>query len=112
MITAIAFVFAAGAGALARSEVNRRWNQPGGLAAGTLMVNSTGSFLLGLTTNWTGPDFTIVGIGALGTLTTFSTLAGDILVALERRRTALAVAYTAATLAIGILAAAAGMALS
>lgn len=48
MITAAAFVVAAAAGALARAEAGRRWNQHGGLAVSTLIVNVTGSFLLGL----------------------------------------------------------------
>ena len=47
MITAAAFVAAAVAGALARAEAGRRWNRHNGLAVGTLLVNITGSFLLG-----------------------------------------------------------------
>ena len=72
MITAIAFAVAAAAGALARAEASRRWNRRGGLAAGTLVVNATGSLLLGLMSGWTGPGFTVLGVGALGAFTTFS----------------------------------------
>jgi CrcB protein len=112
VITAIAFAVAAAAGALARAEASRRWNRPGGLAAGTLIVNATGSLLLGLMSGWTGPGFTVLGVGTLGAFTTFSSFARDIIAALELRRAALAVGYTAATLTIGILAAAAGTALA
>lgn len=112
MITAIAFAFAAAAGALARAEAGRRWNRPAGLAAGTLMVNAIGSFLLGLISEWTGPSVTVLGVGAVGAFTTFSSFARDIVAALELRRVALALGYTAATLTMGILAAAAGVALT
>ena len=44
MIIAIAFVVAAGVGALARAEAGRRWNRHDGLAWGTLTVNVAGSF--------------------------------------------------------------------
>ena len=112
MITAVAFAVAAAAGALARAEASRRWNRPGGLAAGTLIVNAIGSLLLGLISGWTGPGFTVLGVGALGAFTTFSSFAGDVIAALELRRVTLAVGYTAATLIIGVLAAAAGTALA
>jgi CrcB protein len=112
MITATAFAFAAAAGALARAEAGRRWNRPAGLAAGTLIVNTTGSFLLGLLSGWTGPGVTILGVGALGAFTTFSSFARDIVAALELRRATLALGYAAATLTLGILAAAAGIGLA
>ena len=112
MITAIAFAFAAAAGALARAEASRRWNRPAGLAAGTLIVNTTGSFLLGLLAGWTGPSVTILGVGALGAFTTFSSFARDIVAALELRGAALALGYTVSTLTMGILAAAAGISLA
>ncbi len=51
MITAVAFVIAAGVGTLARAEAGRRWNRPGGLPVGTLAVNVSGSLLLGLLPN-------------------------------------------------------------
>jgi len=105
MITAMAFAFAAAAGALARAEASRRWNRPAGLAAGTLMVNAIGSFLLGLMSEWTGPSVTVLGVGAVGAFTTFSSFARDIVAALEVRRVPLALGYTAATLTMGILAA-------
>ena len=56
--------------------------------------------------------FTVLGVGALGAFTTFSSFARDVIAALELRRVALAVGYTAATLIIGVLAAAAGTALA
>ena len=100
-------------GALARAECGRRWNRPGGLAAGTLIINVTGSLLLGLLSDWTGPGFTVVGVErALGTFTTFSSFAQEIVTAVELRRLTLAVGYAVATLTLGILAAAFGIALA
>lgn len=112
MITALAFIAAAAAGALARAGAGHRWNRNGGLAAGTLVVNVTGSFLLGLLSAHSGPEFTVLGIGALGAFTTYSSFARDIVAAIEIRQLALAGTYTAATLIGGTLSAAAGVALA
>ena len=63
--------------ALARAEAGRRWNRHDGLAVGTLIVNVTGSFLLGLLSNATPTTMTVVGVGGLGAYTTFSSFARD-----------------------------------
>lgn len=112
MITVVAFVIAAAAGALARAGAGRRWNRHDGLAAGTLVVNVTGSFLLGLLSNYSGPQVTVLGVGALGALTTYSSFARDIIAALELRQLALAGTYTAVTVIGGILAAVIGVAIT
>jgi len=111
-MTAVAFVVAAGVGALARAEAGRRWNRPDGLAMGTLVVNVTGSFLLGLLSELTPPAITILGVGALGAYTTFSSFAHDTVALVEQRRLWLAGSYVLASCTLGIAAAALGVALS
>ena len=110
MITAVAFILAAGVGALARAEAGRRWNRNGGVAVGTLVVNITGAFLLGLLVETAPPAFTVLGTAGLGAYTTFSTFARDTVALVEQDRVALAGVYVAATLILGIGAAAAGVA--
>lgn len=110
MITAVVFVFAAAVGALARAEAARRWNRPNGFAVGTLVVNVTGSFLLGLLTGVAPPTLTVLGVGALGAYTTFSSFARDAVALAEGRQFATAAAYIVATCGLGIGAAALGVA--
>jgi CrcB protein len=110
VITACAFAVAAAIGALGRAEAGRRWNRHDGLPVGTLVVNVTGSFLLGLLSDVSSPALTVVGVGGLGAYTTFSSFARDV-VALGGKRPALAVAYLAATYGLGIAAAALGVVL-
>lgn len=112
MITAVAFVIAAATGALARAEAGRRWNRHDGIAVGTLAVNVTGSFLLGLLAEATGPTVTVLGIAALGAYTTFSSFARDVVALGETRQYSLACLYVAATYGLGIAAAASGVAIA
>lgn len=112
MITAVAFVVAAAVGALARAEAGRRWNRHDGVAVGTLVVNVTGSFLLGLLSELTPPALTILGVGGLGAYTTFSSFARDAIALAELDRLRLAGLYIAASCALGIGAAAAGVAIA
>lgn len=112
MITAVAFLVVAGTGALARAEAGRRWNRKDGLAAGTLVVNVSGAFLLGALSDVAPPAMTVVGVGGLGAYTTFSSFARDAVALVEQRRVALACAYVAATCVLGIGAAAGGAAMT
>lgn len=112
MITAAAFVAAAAVGALARAEAGRRWNRHTGLAVGTLVVNVTGSFLLGLLSEVTPPALTVIGVGGLGAYTTFSSLARDVVALMEQRQAVLAGIYVALTCGLGIGAAALGIAIA
>ncbi|MDQ4098285.1 MAG: CrcB family protein [Actinomycetota bacterium] len=110
MITAVAFVLAAAAGALARAEAGRRWNRHGGFPLGTLIVNVTGSFMLGLLSGVTPPTMTVLGVGGLGAYTTFSSFGRDAVALAETNKGTLAVAYVAlscvsiATAALGVAA--------
>lgn len=112
MITAVLFVAAAGAGALARAEAGRRWNRHDGIAIGTIVVNITGSFCLGLLSQLSPPALTVVGVGGLGAYTTFSSFARDTAALVERKRLGLAATYVALTCLLGIGAAAMGIGIS
>ncbi len=112
MITAAAFVAAAAVGALARAEAGRRWNRHEGLAVGTMVVNITGSFLLGLLSELAPPALTILGVAGIGAYTTFSSFARDAVALAEQNRLRLAGLYVAASCALGTGAAATGVALA
>ena len=104
-MTALLFVLAAGLGAAARHGVN----QLGSGWVGTVVVNVVGAFSVGwLVANDPGATaVTVVGVGFLGSLTTFSTFALEATEGPVGRR--LAVVTT--TLALGVPAAALGFAL-
>ena len=112
MITAAAFVAAAIAGALARAEAGRRWNRHDGFAVGTLIVNVTGSFMLGLLSDMAPTTMTVVGVGGLGAYTTFSSFARDAVALAELRRLTTAALYVAATCVLGLAFAAVGVAIA
>jgi CrcB protein len=112
VIAAVAFVACAACGALARAELGRRLNREDGLALGTLVVNVTGSFLLGLLAGALPAVVTVVGVGGLGAYTTFSSFGRDAVALVEGGRAALAAAYVAATFVLGTAAAALGLALA
>ena len=106
-MTVVLFGLAAGAGALLRWQAGRLLPRP----LATLAVNVAGAFALGLLSEAAGPVVTVVGVGGLGALTTFSTLADDIR-HLAEHSYARATAYLAATLVLGLGAAAAGLAMA
>ena len=112
MITAAAFVAAAVVGTRTRAEAGRRWNRHNGIAVGTLVVNITGSFLLGLLSEATPTTMTVLGVGGLGAYTSFSSFARDAVALGELRRLATAAFYVAATLMLGVAAASAGVAIA
>jgi len=112
VITGAMFVIAAAAGALLRAEAGRRWNQTNGVAVGTLIVNVTGSFCLGLLSHLGQPAITIVGVGGLGAYTTFSSFARDAVALAKTAQVRQAVGYVVASCVLGISAAALGVALS
>ena len=80
MILLLALAVAGGLGAVARfaldSFITNRWTAP--LTLGTVVVNVTGSLLLGLLTGWALSNdgaqiLAVLGVGFLGGYTTFST---------------------------------------
>lgn len=112
MITAVLFVVTAGLGALARAEAGRRWNRHNGFAFGTIVVNVSGSFLVGLLSAVAPPAATIVGVGMLGAYTTFSSFVRDAVALLKGRRLLLAWFYVTASCVLGVSAAATGVAIA
>ena len=104
-MTAVLFTAAAATGALVRWQAGRLLPRP----FSTLAVNVAGAFALGLLSGATDPVMTVAGVGGIGALTTFSTLADDIR-HLAVGDPAKAAAYLAATLTVGLAAAAAGLA--
>ena len=71
MVIVFTFIFLSAIGSFFRLLVS----QYGPL--GVLAVNITGSFFLALTYNWVGAGVTAIGIGALGSFTTFSAFTAD-----------------------------------
>ena len=106
-MTALGFIVLAVAGTLVRATTAQRFNTPT-WPWGTLAANVLGSFALGLLASSGNSAMTAIGIGALGSLTTLSTLAVE-LTTLGRNR---AIAYAAVTLVLGLAAATTGLAIS
>ena len=78
-------------------------------SVGTLAANVVGSAVLGVVSGRAGvaPEvLALVGTGFCGALTTFSTFGADVVRLAEGRRLLLVLGYTAATLALGLGAAA------
>ena len=91
-----------------RVAVARRGRATG---LGTLTVNVVGSAVLGLVLGAAdAPSWVValVGTGFCGTLTTFSTFGYDVVRLVEEKLPGRAVAYLAATLVLGVGAAAVG----
>ena len=104
-------------GTAARYGLGQRFPvDAGSFPATTLVENVTGATLLGFLltvmveratpSRWLGP---LVATGMLGSFTTFSTLATEVVLLVRDDEPALAAAYVAATMTLGIAAAAAGI---
>lgn len=98
MIEAALFIVAAAVGACCRAVVGHLANQHRGIAYGTLSVNVVGSFALGALQGVSGPYLTVVGVGFLGALTTFSSFTRDTVALVEIRKFVLAAIYLLVTL--------------
>jgi CrcB protein len=96
--------------------VQHRW--PGAFPGGTLTVNLSGSFLLGLLTGLAAHHglapqaVTVLGTGLLGAYTTFSTFSYETVRLLEDGAVAEAALNVGGSLALGLGAAAAGLGLA
>ncbi|MGY1731402.1 fluoride efflux transporter FluC [Geodermatophilus sp. SYSU D01045] len=80
-------------------------------AVGTLAVNVAGSAVLGVLLGLghaSAAVVALVGTGFCGTLTTFSSFGADVVRLVEERAVGRAAGYLAATLVLGLAAAAAG----
>jgi CrcB protein len=109
-VIAIAFVALAAAGALSRALVGRSLNRA--FPVGTLLVNVSGSFALGLLHGASPAVLTAAGTGGLGAYTTFSSFARDAIALVEERKPWAAVGYVGSTVVVGVAAAALGIVLS
>jgi CrcB protein len=112
VLTGLGFVTAAGLGAALRLAATERW--PGG-HLGTMSVNVVGSFALGLLAGANPTTFTIIGMGGLGTFTTFSTFIADAVGLADTRvgsRRGRSVSHVINTLVLGVGAAALGLTIS
>jgi len=110
-VVAICFAIPAAAGTIVRVGIARRLNH-GWFPLGTFAVNCTGAFLLGLLTSsaW-GGDYAeiLIGVAALGSLTTFSTVAWETLSLAVANQKLRATVYLGVTLLAGIGAAWVGL---
>ncbi|MYI56729.1 MAG: CrcB family protein [Acidimicrobiia bacterium] len=102
-VTAIGFLAAAGVATVLRVAASARLNRES-FPWGTLAVNVTGAFALGLLAGAGEVTTVILAGGALGSLTTFSTLAVEA-VELWRRNRRRAAVYVTASLVGGVAAA-------
>jgi CrcB protein len=119
-VTALWLSLAGGGGAIARyvidSRVRARW--PVEFPVGTLLINITGSFLLGILTglviaHGASTDLrTIAGTGFCGGYTTFSAASTETVRLAEERRWVACLSYAAGSLMLALLAAGAGLALT
>lgn len=75
-----------------------------GIYKGTLIVNIIGSFCLGLSIELNDPELTLVCIGGLGSLTTFSTFCANIDFLSEKNYRSSFI-YSLLTVTLGVLAA-------
>ncbi len=97
----IVFIALAGAaGACVRGLIGHGMSAR--LPWGTLVVNLLASFGLGLATAWDGPTATIASIGALGALSTWSSLAYELDAMVRRHEGQLAAAYLLISITGGI----------
>lgn len=114
----VGVLLAGAAGASARALVERWTPRPAsGLPAGTLLVNVSGSFTLGIITGLAlahglAPSArTIAGTGFLGGYTTFSTYVYEIVRQTEDGRPHVGGAYLLVSLVLGVATAALGLVL-
>ncbi len=111
-----AWVALAGAlGVLARYGIASAWPAGDPALAAIAAINVAGSFALGVLTGvdwWTTEARTAVGAGFLGGFTTYSTFSVQAVLTADDGRWAVAVAYVAASLVLGLAAAAAGYAIT
>ncbi len=107
---------AGGLGAVARfaldSFITNRWSSP--LPVGTVVINVTGSLLLGLLTGWAlasdrGDVLAVLGVGFLGGYTTFSTASVEAARLVRSGRSLGAAVHAGGMMVLGLAAAMIGL---
>lgn len=119
IITLLAVGAAAAVGAVARYVLDQyvRYRSPGLFPRGTWLINITGSFVLGIVQGLGArhglPEqaVPIAGVGFCGAYTTFSTFSYELVHLCEKGQVRNSLLYGASSLAVGLLAAAAGLAI-
>lgn len=115
LLVVLGLAVAGGAGAGLRYVVDRLIPTRDGFPFGILLVNVSGSFVLGVITGLgtaLAPETALVlGVGLLGGYTTFSTVSVETVLLAERRRWTDAAANLLGTLVLAAAAAAGGIAL-
>jgi CrcB protein len=120
MSLALFVSLAAAVGAIARYVVDLavQRRHPSVLPWGTFVVNLTGSFALGIVAGLAGHHGlggrweAVLGVGLLGGYTTWSTFMWESFVLAEQRRLGAALLNVGGSLALGLAAAAAGLAVA
>jgi fluoride exporter len=120
VVTLLAVALAGAFGAPARYLVERAISarRGRGFPWGTLIVNVTGSFALGLVTGLAlyhglaATPKTVIGTGFIGAYTTFSTYAYETVDVAERSSAQLAGAYAIVSVLMGVAAATLGLVLA
>ena len=107
MFVAIGFVLCAMSATMVRVFVAKHLDKTV-FPFGTFAVNVLGSFALGLLGGASDTVVTVIGVGALGSLTTFSSINVEIV----RRRCLSAFVYLALSIVCGVLAAWLGLQIS
>jgi CrcB protein len=109
-VTVLLVALAGAGGVLLRYGVSSQFHGDA-LPWVTVAINVIGSFLLGLlvVAHWASPQTrTVLGVGLLGGLTTFSTFSVQAFLDLEAGEPGRALLYVLASMVLGIAAAAAG----
>ena len=116
LLVAAALAGGVGAGLRYLVDVLVIGGRPARLPLGTLVVNTTGSFALGLLTGFGagilgGDAAWIIGVGLLGGYTTFSTVSVESVLMMRTGEARRGWLNVAGTLLLGVAAAAAGVAI-
>ncbi len=109
MLVALAFLPLAAAGGLFRWQLGERFND--NLPLGTLAANTLACLCLGLLHGTGSTSEVLLGVGFLGALSTWSTLANEVAALHREGRSATALLYLGTTLVFGIASAWLGLSL-
>ena len=109
-MTAAAFLVAAALGGVTRWQVS--YLNRDGMPFGTLLINVAAAFVAGLLVDVSATVAVIVTTGFLGSLSTFSTVAAELVDLHREHGTVRAVIYAAVTCVLGVSAAALGLAIA
>ncbi|MEU9152487.1 fluoride efflux transporter CrcB [Streptomyces sp. NPDC048417] len=120
MITLLAVGAAAAVGAVARYVLDQyvQYRSPGAFPRGTWLINVTGSFVLGLLVGLGArhalPQQVVViaGVGFCGAYTTFSTFSYELVHLCEKGQVGKSLMYAVSSIAVGLAAAAAALAVA